>query len=626
MWIADRWPMNADIPSAVDLSREPDFRLGELEARPSRRELVTTNERTFLEPRVMQVLVALARRRGEVLSRDALISSCWEGRIVGDDAINACVAKVRRVGETTGAYAIETIPRVGYRLMASSAPVVEAPVSDEVLLAVLPFENLSDDPRLSYFSDGVSEEILQTLAQRAGLKVIGRSSSFQFRGADKAIPNVAARLNATHVLDGAVRRSGQRMRISAQLIECATQTTVWADRFERELSDIFALQDEVAAAVAHAMRCALSPAVRSGAVDPIAYDLYLRGNRPLGVMGTGYHAQLAQLEEAVQRAPDFAEAWASLGHVRASRAFYVAGAEAGPLRQQAQAAALHALELDPQCGLAAAVMAQAIPVYDAVADHGAWITRAIHLAPDNAIISRLYSRMLSAVGRSRESLALVRRANRLDPLDLHAVAMLGRTLFENGALDEAVAVLEGARGSWDQLQLLPLWMALTLGLMGDLDRMRQVQSQYDLGPYASILAEMIDIHFDPTQQSGERLMARLREQAREGRVTIDLLASAAQRGHVDEVFEIAGRSELGPSADEAASADLSTSNLAMLFMQPMYAIRSDRRFVDLCARLGLVDYWLATDVWPDCVEEAAPLYDFKPECLRAAEAARKALS
>ena len=200
--------MTSDFPpTGVDLAREPDFRLGGLEVRPSRREMIAGEDRAIVEPRVMRLLVALVRRCGEVVSREELIDDCWDGRIVGDDALNACVAKARRAGEATGAYAIETIPRVGYRLLAEgAAPPPAEPARDEVLLAVLPFENLSDDPQLSYFSDGVSEEILHTLAQRAGLKVIGRSSSFQFRGADKAIANVARQLNVTHVLDGAVRR------------------------------------------------------------------------------------------------------------------------------------------------------------------------------------------------------------------------------------------------------------------------------------------------------------------------------------------------------------------------------------------------------------------------------------
>jgi TolB-like protein len=317
--IAEVLPMTPEIRwTGTALAREPDFRLGPLEVRPSRREMICGEDRVLVEPQVMRLLIVLVRHRGDVVSREELIDGCWDGRVVGDDAINACIAKARRAGEATGAYRIETIPRVGYRLHADAVLAAPpAPQGDEVLLAVLPFENLSDDPQLSYFSDGVSEEILQTLAQRTDLKLIGRSSSFQLRGRDKSIANVMRQLNATHVLDGAVRRSGDRTRISAQLIDCATQTAAWADRFEAEQSDIFALQDQVATAVAQAMRCALAPAVRSGAVDPVAYDLYLRGNTPPSEMSTAYRAEIALLEEAVDRAPTFADAWASLGFLRA---------------------------------------------------------------------------------------------------------------------------------------------------------------------------------------------------------------------------------------------------------------------------------------------------------------------
>jgi TolB-like protein len=117
-------------------------------------------------------------------------------------------------------------------------------------LAVLAFDNLSGDPGMAYFSDGVSEEIQQTFARGADLKVIGRTSSFQLRGADKTVRKAAAELKATHVLDGSVRRRGERVRISAQLIDCASETALWSNRFDRDLTDIFALQDEIAAEVA----------------------------------------------------------------------------------------------------------------------------------------------------------------------------------------------------------------------------------------------------------------------------------------------------------------------------------------------------------------------------------------
>ncbi len=129
----------------------------------------------------------------------------------------------------------------------------------EALVAVLPFENLSDEAGMGNFSDGISEEILQAVARHADVKVIGRSSSFQFRGDRKALPNVAEQLRATHVLDGSVRRSGEQVRITAYLVECETQTILWSDRFDRRLADVFALQDAIAEAVAAALAEALGP-------------------------------------------------------------------------------------------------------------------------------------------------------------------------------------------------------------------------------------------------------------------------------------------------------------------------------------------------------------------------------
>jgi len=257
--LASDWPPAAWRPP-VDLAREPTFRLASIDVRPATREVVgRPGQREVLEPRVMQVLVALARRRGEVVSRDELIHACWRGRVVGDDAVNRCVAALRRMALAFGGLAIETIARVGYRLDETAAS--RPPASGErsrTLVAVLPFESLSDEAGMGHLCDGISEEILQAVAQRTALRVVGRAS-FQFRGARKVVRQVAEELSATHVLDGSVRRSGLQVRVSAHLIECEGQTILWSHRFDRELADVFALQDAVAEAVAEALREALGP-------------------------------------------------------------------------------------------------------------------------------------------------------------------------------------------------------------------------------------------------------------------------------------------------------------------------------------------------------------------------------
>ena len=255
--------MSADLRmKPINLAHEAAFGLGAVEVSPASREVVFGERRETLEPRVMQVLVALARQRGEMVARDDLIQSCWGGRIVGEDSISRCIARLRRLAEQAGGFSVETVTRVGYRLQASSPPGA-APVLP--ILAVLAFDNLSDDADMAYFSDGISEEILQTVARGASVRVIGRSSSFQLRGVNKNARHVAAELNATHVLDGSVRRNGSRVRIFAQLIECVAQTTLWSDRFDGGRSDIFALQDEIAAAVARALNVVFAPTARGSA-------------------------------------------------------------------------------------------------------------------------------------------------------------------------------------------------------------------------------------------------------------------------------------------------------------------------------------------------------------------------
>src|SRR5262245_9659007 len=224
---ADLSPMKAD-SGPIDLARAAPFALGPIEVRPATREVASAGAAEVLQPRIMQVLVALGARAGVVVSRDELIRLCWDRQAVGDDAINRCIARLRQLGEAHGAFEIVTIARVGYRLdarkVATDSP-VEKPDATPVL-AVLPFENLSSDPEMQFFSDGVSEEILAAVSRVDGLRVIGSTSSFSFRGLRKG--EAARALAATHVLDGSVRRSGARVRIAAQLTEAESGQVLWS--------------------------------------------------------------------------------------------------------------------------------------------------------------------------------------------------------------------------------------------------------------------------------------------------------------------------------------------------------------------------------------------------------------
>jgi TolB-like protein len=189
----------------------------------------------------------------------------------------------------------------------------------EPLLAVLAFDNLSSDTEMAFFSDGVAEEIRDTVARGSHLRVIGRASSFQFRGADKAAAHVAAELGATHILDGAVRRSGGKVRISADLVDCASATTLWSERFDRDLSDIFAVQEEIATAVAGALKTTFAPFAGPGSIDPAVYQTYLRARALQRVsMDLMSSVQaIGLLEGVVAEAPDFARAWGALALGRA---------------------------------------------------------------------------------------------------------------------------------------------------------------------------------------------------------------------------------------------------------------------------------------------------------------------
>lgn len=261
------------------LAHEADLSVGGMILRPSLCEAEVDGDARHLEPRVALVLVALARADGAVLSRDDLITRCWDGVIVGDDAINRIIGKIRRLSEAFDAgFSIETVPRVGYRLVQSrsrarptwqAAPepvswdppgrqtntsVTEAAAPAAAAghrVAVLPFDG-AGDPEAASLAEGVTDCILSMLTRDSGATVVGRPESFRFRGLRKS--HAARTLGASHVVDGAVSVSGDDVRVTAFLIDGAAGVTLWSEQFRGSASDPFPLQAHSAARVTEALR------------------------------------------------------------------------------------------------------------------------------------------------------------------------------------------------------------------------------------------------------------------------------------------------------------------------------------------------------------------------------------
>jgi TolB-like protein len=621
--------------SPINLAREEAFALGVLEVRPPTRELIAEGRSQKIEPRVMQVLVALARRRGEVVSRDELIARCWLGRAVSEDAINRCIGSVRRLAEAHGGFHVHTVTRVGYRLDADELDVElgeERPktlsavveLRPEPLLAVLAFDNLSGDPEMSYFSDGVSEEILDTVGRGSGLKVIARSSSFQFRGADKAVKKVVADLKVTHLLDGSVRRSGSHVRIAARLVECASETVIWSDRYDRDLTDIFALQDEIAASVAAALETAFRRSGRQpGKLDSVAYDLFLRARddsifRPRS-------QRIEMLEQCVALAPAFADAWAWLACERGDHAKWDRGGDLplAPLVEAARTALTNAELLDPTMGRTREAR-EALEPHAAYRRREVLLREAIRLCPGDPLCLASTADLLGEVGRCREALALAEEAKALDPLKGEPWAFSRWLSLLD--YDQQAAQFDSLLAKWPANSNFSLVSAAYAAANADWPRYEALRRHAYAQPFAEnsgVAEEMRQTfrYWDAVRDSDraflDDLAKRLLERVEQtGRAPLHRLWSASAAGYVDAAFQAVERAEYD-GAYELGGPRVSAWWQGALFQRCFSgALIDDPRFLRLCGKLGLVHYWLDIGRWPDCADQVR--YDFRAEARKVA--------
>jgi TolB-like protein len=309
---------------ASDQSREVAFGPFRFDGRG--RVLYRDDEIVALGSRGIDILCVLTASRGALVTKDQLIAKVWSGTIVEDNAIQAQVSSLRKALEDGkgGQRYIVTVPGRGYRFVAALPGASHAPL-EKSSIAVLPFDNMSGDPSQGYFADGIVEDIITALTRVPSLQVVARNSSFAYRGRAVDIRQVGRELSVRYVLEGSVRKAGDRLRISGQLILAETGVHLWAEQFDGSLADVFALQDEITARVVGALvpnlqGAEIARAHRKPPESLDAYDLYLRAlacRNALTAEATDEALRL--LERALMLDPTFVSAAAFAGIMWALR-------------------------------------------------------------------------------------------------------------------------------------------------------------------------------------------------------------------------------------------------------------------------------------------------------------------
>jgi TolB-like protein len=595
------------------------YTAGGFEVRPAERRVLANGVPVALGARAFDLLLALIEHRERVVGKDELLARVWPGVVVEENNLTVQISSLRKV---LGNAAITTVPGRGYRFtmpLADGAaastgalPATAHAARELPVIAVLAFDNLSNDPEMQFFSDGVSEEILQRLSRGAKLKVIGRTSSFQFRGERKA--EAAERLNCDLVLDGAIRRAAGRVRISAHLIEAASRTTLWSGSYDRGLEDIFAVQDEIAESIAGALDQTFS-SFSTRSVDPAVYDLYLRAS-PKSYAPDDLRTCVGLLEVVTQRAPHFVEAWGRLAYLRGFLHMYLPFAERAASAARVAREASHALALDAQNIDALASRCFVMPPFGRFVEGDVFLER-LQQAPGAGDGRRYIGWFLRHTGRLREALEETEHTYRLDSLDPMSANLVALARMASGRVDEAVPVFEDLVARIPEMSFPISSLLRAQAFRQDwaaVDRLLALAATRPLREFQDTIP-FVSAKRDPTpERIGAWRDAFAAHVAKTGAVDVARLVYAAHLGLVDEAYRAADGARLGPAgtADDIMGPD--AYRTALLFQADMPELRNDLRFPRLCARLGLVEFWRATGKWPDCATELP--YDFERECAK----------
>jgi TolB-like protein len=328
----------------------------------------------------------------------------------------------------------------------------DAPKEREKSIAVLPFANMSGDPEQEFFSDGISEELLNTLTRVTSLRVASRTSSFSFKGSNTAIPEIAAKLNVNHILEGSVRKAGSKVRITAQLIDVESDSHLWSDTYDRELDDIFSIQKEIATNIVAELTQtltageAVAASVEPSITDVAAYEIYLQGRYLLALRGGENLEEAARLfEQAVEIDDSFAAAYAALGKTYALLPSYQVVSDSRIFAEKSEAAIDKALQLDPDQTEALIARGSNATLFRWEWDEArVAFEHALRVNPNDAEVHNFYGDYFRVIGDFVNAEKFERRAMELDLLaDVHA-RDLAVLMMSTGRYDEALVYAQRA--------------------------------------------------------------------------------------------------------------------------------------------------------------------------------------
>ena len=461
-----------------------------------RRELTRDGKVIAMEPQVFDLLVYLVRSRERVVSKDDLIANVWSNRIVGDSTLTSRINAVRKaVGDSGDQQRIvRTVARKGFRFVldvqesdgASSALGSQSDTRlaapDKPSIAVLPFRNISGDAEQDFFADGIAEDIITALSRVRWFFVIARNSTFAYRSGDLDPKKVARELGVGYVLMGTVRRASDRVRIAAQLIDGKGGETVWARSYDRALSDIFAVQDEITQTIVGAMEPEISRAERERAwvrrhdnLD--AWSIYQRGMSHLYRFTSEDFAQARKLfESAIALDPELGPAYAGIAEAYHHEVVYGFADSVEENRERAFRSAQKAVELDRQDAVAHCVLGRARYLRRDYAAGISDLETALNLNPSLALAHYSIGAAFVFSGRPREAFSHLESAIRLSPHDPHMGSFMVRLAEANYLIGEDETAVQFALKALGQPGFQWSRYAVLIAALGQLGRLAEAKN------------------------------------------------------------------------------------------------------------------------------------------------------